>query len=81
MLPGLGFTDIEQRIVHVHRKVFVSNHMMPFYPVEVGSSYRDNPGGEYHDFSSEVITTIHRYAGTLQRDDYLKFRSLIYYMR
>ncbi len=77
MLPGISFADIAQRIEKVHRKVFVNNHMLPFYPVEVGSSFRDNPDGEYHDFSSKVITTMHQFAETLQRDDYLKFRSLI----
>jgi glutamate synthase (NADPH/NADH) large chain len=77
MLPGLSFADIEERIETVHRKVFINNHMLPFYPVEVGSTYRDNPGGEYHDFSSKVITTIHRYAESLTRSDYLKFRELI----
>ncbi len=77
LLPGLDFADIEERIEKVHRKVFFNSHMLPFYPVEIGSSYRDNPGGEYHDFNSKVITTLHRYAETLQRDDYLKFRTLI----
>ncbi|NIQ98277.1 MAG: glutamate synthase large subunit [Desulfuromonadales bacterium] len=77
LLPGLSFADIEERIDKVHRGLFRESHMMPVYPLSVGSVNRDNPGGEYHDFNSTVITTIHRFARTLRRDDYRQFRQLI----
>ncbi len=77
LLPGLGFTQIEQRIKTVHSKVFKKTYMMPVYPLEVGSLYRNNPGGEYHDFSADVILAMHRFAETLAREDYLQFRQLI----
>ena len=77
LIPGLGFAAIEARIGQVHTQVFRKGHMQPFYPLAIGSANRDNPGGEYHDFNSTVITTLHRFAATLQRDDYLKFRTLI----
>ncbi|TFG89434.1 MAG: glutamate synthase large subunit, partial [Gemmatimonadales bacterium] len=77
LLPGLNYADLEARIVRNHDRMFRKSHMLPVYPLAVGSATRDNPGGEYHDFHSKVITTLHHYAGTLQRDDYLKFRRLI----
>jgi glutamate synthase (NADPH/NADH) large chain len=77
LIPGLGYAAIEARIEQVHTQVFRKSHMQPFYPLAIGSSARDNPGGEYHDFNSKVITTLHHFAATLERDDYLAFRALI----
>ncbi len=77
LLPGLSFADLEERIDKVHRKVFVENYMIPVYPLEIGGFYRDNPGFEYHDFSSQVVTQMHRFAEKRTRDEYLKFRELL----
>ena len=77
LLPGLGYHDLESRIARSHDQLFRKSHMLPVYPLQIGSVNRDNPGGEYHDFHSRVITTLHHFANTLQRDDYLKFRELI----
>jgi glutamate synthase (NADPH/NADH) large chain len=77
LLPGLGFGEIEERIRTIHHNVFHKPALTPFYPLEFGSSLNDNPGGEYHDFNSKVITTIHHFAENRTRNDYLKFRDLI----
>jgi glutamate synthase (NADPH/NADH) large chain len=77
LVPGLGYADIEARIERVHSQVFRKSHMQPFYPLAIGSSTRDNPDGEYHDFNSKVIIVLHHFAATLKRDDYLAFRALI----
>ncbi|MCF6267150.1 MAG: glutamate synthase large subunit [Desulfuromusa sp.] len=77
LLPGLGFSAIEERIEKTHRKHFLENHMQPVYPLEVGGFYRDNPGFEYHDFNSQVVTQLHRFAEIRSRDEYLKFREMI----
>ncbi|PLX83486.1 MAG: glutamate synthase large subunit [Desulfuromonas sp.] len=77
LLPGLGWAELEERIATVHRRVFRQSYMEPVYPLELGSFYRANPGGEYHDFGSEVIAALHAYAATLRREDYLKFRKRI----
>jgi glutamate synthase (NADPH/NADH) large chain len=78
LIPGLGYQQIDERISRVHQKVFHKSHLMPFYPLEVGSTHRSNPDGEYHDFHSRIITTLHHFATTLERADYLDFRDLIY---
>lgn len=77
LLPGLGFEDIEERIDSIHRKVFAENLMLPVYPLEIGGYYRDNPGFEYHDFGSQTVTLMHRFAEVRTRSEYLKFRTLI----
>ncbi|TYO99888.1 glutamate synthase (NADPH/NADH) large chain [Geothermobacter ehrlichii] len=77
LLPGLGFDDLEERIARVHRKVFAENRLLPVYPLEVGSLNRDNPGGEYHDFHSRIITGLHAFAESRRREDYLKVRRML----
>lgn len=77
LLPGLDFAALEARINKIHHQVFKGNHLLPIYPLLIGSANRDNPGGEYHDFNSQVITTIHHFAETRLRSDYLRFRELI----
>ncbi len=77
LLPGLGYADLEERIEKIHRKVFVENYMTPIYPLEIGGFYRDNPGFEYHDFNSKVVTQMHRFAEKPSRKEYLKFRDLL----
>ncbi len=78
LVPGLNFAALEGRIAAAHGQLFRKNQLAPFYPLVIGSANRDNPGGEYHDFNSQVITSLHRFAATLERDDYLKFRALIH---
>jgi len=77
LIPGLGFADLEERIAQVHHQVFHAPALTPFYPLAVGSALRNNPKGEYHDFNSRVIVTMHRFAETRTREDYLKVRDLI----
>ncbi|ABA88728.1 NADPH-dependent glutamate synthase, glutamine amidotransferase and FMN-binding subunit [Syntrophotalea carbinolica DSM 2380] len=76
-LPGLGYAQIEERIAKRHGQVFKHAHLTPIYPLEIGSLYRHNPGGEYHDFASQTILALHRFAHSLERIDYLNFRQRI----
>ena len=77
LLPGLTYADLEERLDKVHRRHFAENYMLPIYPLEIGGFYRDNPGFEYHDFNSRVVTQLHRFAEIRERDEYLKFRDMI----
>ncbi|GAB4172368.1 MAG: glutamate synthase large subunit [Geothermobacteraceae bacterium] len=77
LLPGLDFADIERRIERQHEAVFIRSHLKPIYPLAVGSLNRDNPGGEYHDFHSRIITGLHTFADSLDRKDYLRVRDML----
>ena len=77
LLPGLGFQQLEERLRRTHILVFRKSFMTPIYPLAVGSAGRDNPGGEYHDFHSRIITSMHRFARTLDRNDYLLVRKML----
>lgn len=76
-LPGLGYADVETRLARRHRAVFHKNHLTPIYPLGIGSLYQNNPEGEYHDLGARTVTLLHRFAESLQRDDYLAFRKQI----
>ena len=77
LLPGLDFSDIEERINTNHAKNFSKTFMQPIYPLEIGGFYRDKTGFEYHDFNSQVVTQLHRFAEIRSREEYLKFREMI----
>ena len=77
LLPGLDFEQLEERIRRTHEQVFRKSFMTPFYPLAVGSAGRDNPDGDYHDFHSRIITSLHRFARTLDRNDYLLVRKML----
>ncbi|RLB75725.1 MAG: glutamate synthase large subunit, partial [Deltaproteobacteria bacterium] len=77
LLPGLDFIDLEKQIEKTHHKLFFESFMQPVYPLEIGGFYRDTPGFEYHDFNSQIVTQLHRFAETCSREEYLKFREMI----
>ncbi|MEZ4485114.1 MAG: glutamate synthase large subunit [Syntrophotaleaceae bacterium] len=76
-LPGLGYAQIEGRLNARHQEIFRRAQLAPIYYLEIGSLYRHQPGGEYHDFASQTILALHRFARTLERADYLAFRERI----
>ncbi|MEJ2199409.1 MAG: glutamate synthase large subunit [Desulfuromonadaceae bacterium] len=76
-LPGLGYADIERRLDRQHRQVFRQSYMAPVYPLRIGSFFQNNLAGEYHDFGACAVVALHRFAATLERADYLEFRSLM----
>lgn len=77
LLPGLTLSDLEERIDRNHEKHFSQTLMEPVYPLEIGGYYRDNPGFEFHDFNSKVVTQLHRFAEIRTREEYLKFRDMV----
>lgn len=77
LVPGLSLKDLEKRIDQNHLKHFSENFMEPVYPLEIGGFYRHNPGFEYHDFNSQVVIQLQRFAEIRNRDEYLKFRDMI----
>jgi len=76
-LPGLGYEEVEKRLAQRHRAVFHESYLTPIYPLGIGSFYQNNPAGEYHDLGAHTVTLLHRFAASLQRDDYLHFRKRI----
>lgn len=76
-LPGLGYAEVQRRIEAVHDKVFRRSFMTPVYPVEIGSLYQHNAASEFHDFGAQVVLAAHKFAGSLDRIDYLAFRDRV----
>lgn len=76
-LPGLGYGEIEERLKSVHDKIYKQTYMTPVFPLEIGGFFRSNPGFEYHDFGSKVVTQLHQFAEKKTRAEYHKFREMI----
>ncbi|HXH19120.1 MAG TPA: glutamate synthase large subunit, partial [Chitinophagales bacterium] len=70
-LPGLTYSDIENKIRSCHENAFGKKHYQKQYALEVGSYYKFMAKGEYHDFSPDVSLSIRKFARSRQRDDYL----------
>lgn len=77
LIPGLEYADIETRLKSVHKKIYKQSYMKPIFPLEIGGFYKSNYGFEYHDFNSEVVVQLHRFAKILSREEYIKFRDMI----
>jgi glutamate synthase (NADPH/NADH) large chain len=77
LMSGLGFSDIEERIVRDHKDAFVSNHLNRLFPLEIGSFYKYNVGGEYHDFAPTVVHAMHNAAVSGNKEDYAEVQKLI----
>ncbi len=70
-LPGLTYSDIENKIRSYHETAFGKKHYQKQYALEVGSYYKFMAKGEYHDYSPDVSMSIRKFASTRLEDDYL----------
>ncbi len=77
LLSGLNYEDIEQRINQYHRNAYKHLRIKKSYALEVGSFYKYMDKGEYHDFSPDVIHSIHKFANSGSHDDYGLIRDRI----
>ena len=63
---GLSYDDIEKRLEKSHYDAFVREKNM--FPLEMGGIYKYISDGEYHDFSPNVVKTIHNKFATRVED-------------
>ncbi|NOQ29722.1 MAG: glutamate synthase large subunit [Helicobacteraceae bacterium] len=77
LIPGLGFSDIEERLNVNHKKAFESSGFNKIFPLNIGGFYKYYSGSEHHDFGPNVIQTLHRAVATGERKDFLKFKETV----
>ncbi|MDR1912296.1 MAG: glutamate synthase large subunit [Helicobacteraceae bacterium] len=75
-LSGLGYEAIEERLKRAQKNAFISP-VERLFPLEIGGLLKYQYGGEYHDFSPQVIHAIHTLAISGKREDYDAFKSLL----
>ncbi len=76
-IPGLGYCDVELRLHKQHRSAYKHHLIKKLYPLEVGSYYKYMSKGEYHDFSPDVVQSIHQLAHSNSAESYKMLRNRI----
>lgn len=77
LIPGLGYADIEERLIHHHKVAYKPVMMKMLYPLEVGSFYKYMDKGEYHDYSPDVSRSIIKFARSGKAEDYTVIKERI----
>ncbi|MDX1809477.1 MAG: glutamate synthase large subunit [Sulfurospirillaceae bacterium] len=77
LLPGLGFDDIEDRLQRNHKNAYSLNLSKRLFPLEIGGYYKYLDGSEYHDYSPNIVHSVHKMAESGEREDYDTFANLI----
>ncbi|MTI30432.1 glutamate synthase large subunit, partial [Xanthovirga aplysinae] len=77
LIPGLTYADIEERIRSIHQLAFKSQRLKMAFPLEAGGFYKYTPGGEYHDFSPDLVHDIHQFARNGGSEDYEPIRDRV----
>ena len=75
LLPGLGYSDIDEKISHFHKTAFENNERI--FPLEIGGYYKHIQNGEFHDFGPEVVHAIHKAVENGKSEDYQQFKNLV----
>ncbi|MDD3323766.1 MAG: glutamate synthase large subunit [Sulfurospirillaceae bacterium] len=77
LVPGLGYEDIEERVVKNHNNAFDLDSAKKLFPLEIGGFYKHIDGSEYHDYGPSVVHAIHKASTTGERKDFQELTSLI----
>ncbi len=77
LLKGLGYADIEERILRVHREAYQTDKGNRIFPINIGGFYKYLDGAEYHDFAPATVHAIHRVSLTGKKEDYQVLKNRI----
>ncbi len=77
LIPGLGYADIQERIVKAHKDAFTEDGFKSVFPLTIGGFYKFYNGGEYHDFGPDVIHTIHKVVESGKEEDFEALKKLV----
>ena len=76
-IPGLTYNDLELRLEKQHHIAYQHHFIKKLYPLEIGSYYKYMNRGEYHDFSPDVVKSIHQLVSPNGQDNYQVLRERI----
>ncbi|BBG65372.1 glutamate synthase [NADPH] large chain [Hydrogenimonas sp.] len=77
LVPGLGYSDIEERIERYHKDAFEHEHLRKLFPLNVGGFYKYIDRGEYHDFAPNTMKAIRQASITGKREDFMLLKNII----
>ncbi len=77
MIPGLGYSDLEERINRDYQKALEIYQSKKLFPLEIGGFHKYIHGNEHHDYSPAIVNAIHKASISNEKDDFNKFTSLV----
>jgi len=77
LIGGLGYEDIEERILRNHALAYELNLTHKLFPLEIGGFYKYTDGNEYHDYHPNAIHAIHKATVSGEKKDFHEFTKLI----
>ena len=77
LIGGLGYEDIEERILRNHALAYELNLTHKLFPLEIGGFYKYTDGNEYHDYHPHAIHAIHKATVSGEKKDFHEFTKLI----
>ena len=77
MLKGLGYSDIEERIIKAHSDAYDKRTANKIFPLNIGGYYKYLDGAEFHDFSPATVHAIHKLSLTGKTEDFDKLKTLV----
>ncbi|MDD4506132.1 MAG: glutamate synthase large subunit, partial [Sulfurospirillaceae bacterium] len=77
LIGGLGYEDIEERILRNHAAAYELNLTHKLFPLEIGGFYKYTDGNEYHDYHPHAIHAIHKATVSGEKKDFQEFTKLI----
>jgi glutamate synthase (NADPH/NADH) large chain len=76
-LSGLTYEDIDAKLTQNHKMAFSHDGFSTVFPLNIGGYYKFYNGQEHHDFSPEVIHSIHAFAKSGEKKDYDKLKNVV----
>ncbi len=77
MIPGLGYSDLEDRINRDYQKALEIYHGTKLFPLEIGGFHKYIHDNEHHDYSPAIVNAIHKASITNEKEDFTKLTSLV----
>ena len=77
MIPGLGYSDLEDRINRDYQKALEIYHGTKLFPLEIGGFHKYIYDNEHHDYSPAIVNAIHKASITNEKEDFTKLTSLV----
>ncbi|WP_457598454.1 glutamate synthase large subunit, partial [Hydrogenimonas sp.] len=77
LVPGLGYSDIEERIERYHKDAYEHEHVRKLFPLNIGGFYKYVDKGEYHDFAPNTMKAIRQASITGKREDFAVLKRIV----
>ena len=77
LLSGLGYEDIEERIVKAHNEAYAKEQKNRIFPLNIGGYYKYLSGQEFHDYSPATVHAIHKLSKSGKKEDFTALKSLV----